>query len=138
MMAKPELGTKRVCADCGTKFYDLNRDPMTCPNCGAQFDLMSLLAVRYPTAKAREKPEPEAEAENEELAEPTVALEEADAEEAETGRAEPEIAEDEEIPDIEEEEDLGDEDKADEFLEDEEDDDDVSALIEGDIEDEED
>ncbi|MGA7453741.1 MAG: TIGR02300 family protein, partial [Rhodoplanes sp.] len=29
-MAKPELGTKRLCASCSAKFYDLNHDPITC------------------------------------------------------------------------------------------------------------
>jgi uncharacterized protein (TIGR02300 family) len=33
-VAKSELGTKRVCPDCGAKFYDLNRDPVDCPKCG--------------------------------------------------------------------------------------------------------
>jgi uncharacterized protein (TIGR02300 family) len=32
-MAKPELGTKRVCVSCGTKFYDLGRQPAVCPKC---------------------------------------------------------------------------------------------------------
>jgi len=34
-VAKPELGTKRVCQSCGAKFYDLSKDPITCPKCGA-------------------------------------------------------------------------------------------------------
>ncbi len=38
-MAKPELGTKRVCPNCGTKYYDLLRNPITCPNCGTIFEL---------------------------------------------------------------------------------------------------
>ena len=32
-MAKPELGTKRLCANCGAKFYDLSKTPITCPKC---------------------------------------------------------------------------------------------------------
>ncbi|MBO0711819.1 MAG: TIGR02300 family protein, partial [Acetobacteraceae bacterium] len=32
-MAKAELGTKRLCANCGAKFYDLNKDPIVCPKC---------------------------------------------------------------------------------------------------------
>jgi uncharacterized protein (TIGR02300 family) len=36
-MTKPELGTKRLCADCGAKFYDLNQAPIACPKCGAVF-----------------------------------------------------------------------------------------------------
>lgn len=33
-MAKPELGLKRTCVDCGVRFYDLNRVPAICPKCG--------------------------------------------------------------------------------------------------------
>ncbi|HWP27529.1 MAG TPA: TIGR02300 family protein [Xanthobacteraceae bacterium] len=36
-MAKPELGTKRLCANCGTKFYDLSRSPIVCPKCATVF-----------------------------------------------------------------------------------------------------
>jgi uncharacterized protein (TIGR02300 family) len=35
-MAKPELGLKRVCVSCGTKFYDLARAPAVCPKCGTE------------------------------------------------------------------------------------------------------
>lgn len=35
-MAKPELGTKRVCVSCGTRFYDLTRQPAVCPKCGTE------------------------------------------------------------------------------------------------------
>ncbi len=38
-MAKPELGTKRVCPSCGTKYYDLMRSPIVCPNCGTIYEL---------------------------------------------------------------------------------------------------
>ena len=37
-LAKPEWGMKRTCASCGARFYDLNRDPITCPKCEAVFD----------------------------------------------------------------------------------------------------
>ncbi|MCB1518688.1 MAG: TIGR02300 family protein [Hyphomicrobiaceae bacterium] len=43
-MAKAERGTKRQCLKCGTKFYDLNADPIVCPACGAPF----LLEVPVP------------------------------------------------------------------------------------------
>jgi uncharacterized protein (TIGR02300 family) len=32
-MTKPELGTKRLCAKCGARFYDLLHSPITCPKC---------------------------------------------------------------------------------------------------------
>ena len=35
-MAKPELGLKRVCVSCGTKFYDLTKNPAVCPKCGIE------------------------------------------------------------------------------------------------------
>lgn len=35
-MAKPELGLKRVCVACATKFYDLSKQPATCPKCGTE------------------------------------------------------------------------------------------------------
>ena len=35
-MAKPELGTKRVCVACNTKFYDLLKTPPVCPKCSTE------------------------------------------------------------------------------------------------------
>jgi len=35
-MAKPELGTKRVCVACGARFYDLTKSPAVCPKCGTE------------------------------------------------------------------------------------------------------
>lgn len=43
-MAKDEWGVKRLCPHCGSKFYDLGRDPMTCPECGQSFTLEALLS----------------------------------------------------------------------------------------------
>ena len=31
------MGEKVVCLSCETKFYDLNRKPAVCPNCGAEY-----------------------------------------------------------------------------------------------------
>jgi uncharacterized protein (TIGR02300 family) len=50
-VAKPELGTKRLCGNCGAKFYDLNKDPIVCPKCET---VLQLAAV---TARAS-RPEP--------------------------------------------------------------------------------
>ncbi len=33
MSMKAERGAKRVCQSCGSKFYDLMRDPIICPIC---------------------------------------------------------------------------------------------------------
>jgi uncharacterized protein (TIGR02300 family) len=35
-MAKPELGLKRICVACGTRFYDLAKSPAACPKCGTE------------------------------------------------------------------------------------------------------
>jgi uncharacterized protein (TIGR02300 family) len=37
-MVKPELGTKRHCPKCASKFYDLNKNPAQCPICSHSFD----------------------------------------------------------------------------------------------------
>ena len=36
-MSKVEWGKKVVCSNCETKFYDLNRKPAVCPNCGTEY-----------------------------------------------------------------------------------------------------
>jgi uncharacterized protein (TIGR02300 family) len=35
-MVKPELGNKRICVACSTRFYDLTRSPAVCPKCGTE------------------------------------------------------------------------------------------------------
>ncbi len=45
-MNEIELGVKRRCISCGTKFYDFLKFPITCPNCGAEFDPEQLLKSR--------------------------------------------------------------------------------------------
>ena len=45
-MPKEEWGTKRLCPHCGTRFYDLQKDPMTCPACGTEFTVDSLTQGR--------------------------------------------------------------------------------------------
>ena len=45
-MSKPEWGTKRICPNCGARYYDMRRDPVTCPKCGAPFDAESLVKSR--------------------------------------------------------------------------------------------
>lgn len=114
-MAKTELGTKRLCPNCGTKYYDLNRDPILCPKCGTAFTVAAI------TLRAKAAPVEEEETEVEEaLPVDFVSLEEADAEQS-GGEEVPEI-EDEEIADIGD--DLGD----DTFLETEDDDEDIDGI----------
>ncbi|AXC48405.1 TIGR02300 family protein [Paracoccus suum] len=45
-MPKEEWGTKRMCPHCGSRFYDLQADPMTCPVCSETFTAESLVAGR--------------------------------------------------------------------------------------------
>ena len=44
-MAKESWGKKRTCPKCDTRFYDLNKDPLICPNCGHTFSLDSIMEV---------------------------------------------------------------------------------------------
>jgi uncharacterized protein (TIGR02300 family) len=48
-MPKAEWGVKRTCPSCEARFYDLQRDPIVCPECGATFavdDHGKVLATR--------------------------------------------------------------------------------------------
>ena len=38
-MAKPEWGRKHFCTECGAKFYDMKRTPVTCPACSAKVEI---------------------------------------------------------------------------------------------------
>lgn len=121
-MAKPELGTKRVCPTTGRKFYDLNRDPIVSPYTGqpiprALFEPPTRGAPARPREREREE-EPEVAEAGPEL----VSLEDVEASENK------DVAADDDI-------DLGAEGGDDTFLEEpEEGEDDVSGLIDGDIE----
>ena len=45
-MTKPELGTKRLCAGCNVKFYDLHKTPIVCPTCETVFIVPKPLPTR--------------------------------------------------------------------------------------------
>jgi uncharacterized protein (TIGR02300 family) len=135
-VAKPELGTKRVCPDTGRKFYDLNKDPVISPYTG------KVVPVEVATTRAR--PDQAAAAQRaaapvEEVATPEpqeaelVSLEDAEAEQQGAKGAvettEPDIEED-----VEMDESLDDA----TFIEEQEEEDaDVTDIIGGDIENEE-
>jgi uncharacterized protein (TIGR02300 family) len=60
MSTKAERGTKRTCqnTDCGSRFYDLNRDPATCPICGTVYELVGapVTAAQVAEERAARKP----------------------------------------------------------------------------------
>jgi uncharacterized protein (TIGR02300 family) len=60
-MTKQEVGTKRLCAHCGAKFYDLHQSPTACPKCGAIFEIAPA-SSRFSSGPAR-APAPKDEAE---------------------------------------------------------------------------
>ncbi len=57
------LGTKRICAGCATKFYDLSKKPIKCPKCSKEFiiEVMSKKAVAMAAAEEIDDEEDEKE-----------------------------------------------------------------------------
>ncbi|MCO5090231.1 TIGR02300 family protein [Bosea sp. (in: a-proteobacteria)] len=130
-MAKPELGTKRVCPVTGRKFYDLNKDPVVSPYTGQAYPRVMF----EPQAKAA-APKPEDEEDETEAADSAVELVSLDEADAEASEKDAVVTSED---DIEVEDAIGGDDEDDTFLEeDEEGDDDVADLIDGDIEGDED
>lgn len=117
-MAKPDLGSKRQCQNCGTKFFDLSKNPIICPKCGTVFQLV-----------AAARAQPRAAVVDDEVEADPVTVELVSLEDAEPGADKAVVVED----------DIEDDAAADEtFLEEEEEGaDDVADLIDGDIEDDE-
>ncbi len=122
-MAKPELGAKHQCQNCGTRFFDLNRDPIVCPKCGTVFQALAV-------ARASPRPAPAVVRDEVELEPDTAAVELVSLEDAEPGDKVEAVADELEVEDAPAD---------DTFLEEEEGagDDDVADLIDGEIEDDE-
>lgn len=57
MATKQERGTKRTCQsnECGARFYDLNRNPITCPICGSIYEIASGPITAVADDRARPK-----------------------------------------------------------------------------------
>ena len=130
MSQKEARGSKRMCHSCSSRFYDLNRDPIICPVCQTTF-VLTATEVAANAAEAA-KPKPVKLPPKKEAFVPTEALPDGmDLPEMESTEALAEIegAEDAEIE--------GDETPEDTFLEEETEGDDVSGLIEGPVEGEE-
>lgn len=130
-MAKPELGTKRICPDTGRKFYDLNKDPIVSPYSGKSFPLSFFEDTESSKVIEKEDEEEVTEVDGENANVEMVSLEEADEEKSGGG--------DGDLPDIDEDSDVElDDDDSDTFLEaDDDEDDDMSGIIGGRPEDEE-
>ena len=123
-MAKSQLGTKRIDPETGRKFYDLNKDPIVSPYTGKTYPRSYFESGNDKVVEEEAEVE-EKEVDSEDEAPEVISLEEAD-----------DDAKGDDLPEIEDEEDvdLGDDDE-DTFLEQEEEGtDDVSGLIDGDIE----
>ncbi|KAB2847989.1 MAG: TIGR02300 family protein [Hyphomicrobiaceae bacterium] len=115
-----ERGTKRTCQACGSRFYDLNRDPITCPACQAVFQLSDQEKIAVAASIATERAAKKAKKPEFVAEEPVPVAEEVppDVEAVEGAEAEPAAIEDEQET----------------FLEQEDEDTDVSGFIEGGIE----
>ena len=61
-MVKKEWGKKHFCTKCETKFYDMNKEVLTCPNCGADYK-PEKKSGRRGSASSRPKIEPKIEPE---------------------------------------------------------------------------
>jgi len=119
-VTKPELGNKHQCQNCGTKFFDLNKNPILCPKCGTVFHAVPLSrVVQRATVADDDEVDPEVAAD-------IISLQDAE-------------VEDKVVADVDDEVELEDEEADETFLaEEEEDNDDVADLIDGDLEDDED
>lgn len=51
--AVPALGSKRNCPQCSARFYDLGKNPATCPKCQASFDTSAPARTRRPRGDKR-------------------------------------------------------------------------------------
>lgn len=115
-MARPELGTKRACQGCASRFYDLMKTPISCPKCGTIFEVIT--------------DSPIAMTDDDELDPAAKAATMVSLDEADTDALTKDL-------DVGEDIDLGDDDDTTFLEEDEDETDDVSGLIDGAIEDEE-
>lgn len=52
LMPKDEWGVKRLCGACGARFYDMMRNPISCPACGAAYSVDLAIAMKNRLAKA--------------------------------------------------------------------------------------
>jgi uncharacterized protein (TIGR02300 family) len=65
IVAKTNLGTKRLCESCESRFYDLGRTPIVCPKCSTTF--VEAKPAPKPKKPVEKKPEVKDEAETKEV-----------------------------------------------------------------------
>jgi uncharacterized protein (TIGR02300 family) len=129
-VAKPDLGTKRICPTTGKKFYDLNKNPVISPYTGEVVPIAPVATTRTRSEASRAAPASEAVPETMETEE-LVPLEEADAEEN-TGKVKAVVPESEEDIEIDETIEDGDDDDSTFIADEEEGEEDVTDII-GDV-----
>lgn len=49
-LSKTEKGTKRLCENCNTRWYDLNKKPLLCPVCNTELEINDLIYASSTTA----------------------------------------------------------------------------------------
>ncbi|MBU2533696.1 MAG: TIGR02300 family protein [Alphaproteobacteria bacterium] len=124
-MGSLERGTKRQCLYCGTKFYDLNREPILCPNCGKVFVQNAVKVPVRPVPEGKPVVVVEVDTAAVEAGAEVISLDDAEVEEAE-----------EDIPDVEDvevDDELGGDDDV--FLEEDEEEDDIDFNVKDDEDD---
>ncbi len=125
-MARPELGEKRRCLSCELKFYDLNNDPAICPKCGVVFEQQTPEKVE-PVVEPVAPKKPKDDDVTVLSTDPdTVSLEDADDDDGDTVDGE-DIPED--IPEIAGDDEETNSEVDDAFLDEDEENDDMSGLV---------
>ncbi|MCB9965402.1 MAG: TIGR02300 family protein [Rhodospirillales bacterium] len=78
-LAEDPRGMKRICPNCGTHYYDLNKRPIICPSCSNEFST----EIKIKTRRSRSSIDPQAgnKADHEDLLEGDDLLEEDESEE---------------------------------------------------------
>ena len=123
-MARPDLGTKRVCPTTGRKFYDLSKNPVISPYSGEVVPIAAATSYSRGSAPVVARKEAPSDEEDETEGPELVSLDEVEAEEAEKDTDS--NAEDDDALDIEDDGEQVDDDN----LVVDEDDDDTSDLVE--------
>jgi uncharacterized protein (TIGR02300 family) len=120
-VASLERGTKRQCLYCGTKFYDLNRDPVLCPSCGKVFVPSAVKAPVRAVAEQKVEEVVEVDTAAVEAGADVISLEDAEV-------VDDEADEIPEVEDVEVDDELGGDDD-DVFLEEDEDDEEIDFAV---------